>query len=62
VEKDHGWLETRRCYVFDHLECLDKPQQWQGLRCFAVLESERTIGDKTTCERRLDISSLAPDA
>ena len=62
VEKDHGRLETRRCYVFDQLECLDKPQQWQGLRCFAVLESERTINDKTTCERRLYISSLSPDA
>jgi len=62
VEKDHGRLETRRCYVFDQLECLDKPLQWQGLRCFAVLESERTIGDKTTCERRLYISSLAADA
>ena len=62
VEKDHGRLETRRCYVFDQLECLDNPQQWQGLSSFAVLESERTIGDKTTCERRLYISSLAPDA
>jgi predicted transposase YbfD/YdcC len=30
VEKDHGRLETRRCYVFDQLECLDKPQQWPG--------------------------------
>jgi predicted transposase YbfD/YdcC len=34
----------------------------EGLRCFAVLESERGIGDKTSCERRLHISSLAPDA
>ena len=62
VEKDHGRLETRRCYVFDQLECLDKPKQWKGLRCFAVLESERTIGASTTRERRLYISSLAPDA
>jgi len=62
VEKDHGRLETRRCYVFDQLECLDKPQQWPGLRSFAVLESERTIGDKTTCEQRLYICSLAADA
>jgi len=50
VEKDHGRLETRRCYVFNQLECLDNPQQWQGLRSFAVLESERTVGDKTTCK------------
>jgi predicted transposase YbfD/YdcC len=62
VEKDHGRLETRRCYVFDQLECLDKPKQWKGLRCFSVIESERIIGDKTTCERRLYIGSLAPDA
>ena len=62
VEKDHGRLETRRCYVFDPLECLDKPQQWKGLRSFAVLQSERTVGDKTTREQRLYISSLTPDA
>lgn len=62
VEKDHGRIETRRCYVFDQLECLDKPSQWKGLRSFAVLESERTIGANTTSERRLYISSLAPDA
>ncbi len=62
VEKNHGRIESRRCTVFDQLECLDKPQQWKGLRSFAVLESERTIGNKTTQERRLYISSLAPDA
>jgi predicted transposase YbfD/YdcC len=62
IEKDHGRLETRRCYVFDQLECLDKPKQWKGLRCFAVLESERTIGQNTTREQRLYISSMAPDA
>jgi predicted transposase YbfD/YdcC len=62
VEKDHGRLETRRCYVFDQLECLDKPQQWPGLRCFVVLESERTTGDKTTREQRLYISSLTAGA
>jgi predicted transposase YbfD/YdcC len=62
VEKDHGRIETRRCFVFDQLECLDNPRQWKGLRCFAMIESERAIGDKTTCERRLYISSLPPDA
>jgi predicted transposase YbfD/YdcC len=62
VEKDHGRIETRRCFVFDQLECLDNPRQWKGLRCFAMIESERALGDKTTCERRLYISSLPPDA
>src|ERR1700728_3141485 len=61
VEKDHGRIETRRCTVFDQLECLNNPQQWKGLRSFIVLESERIIGDKTTLEQRMYISSLAPD-
>lgn len=62
VDKVHGRIETRRCYVFDQLHCLHKPGQWPGLKTFAVLESERTIGTVTTCEQRLYISSLAPDA
>jgi predicted transposase YbfD/YdcC len=62
VEKGHGRIETRRCYVFDQLDCLYKPQQWPGLRSFVVLESERLIGDKTTGEQRLYISSMAGDA
>jgi len=62
VEKDHGRLETRRCYVFDQLNCLYKSEQWPELKSFAVLESERLIQGKTTCEQRLYISSLAPDA
>jgi len=62
VEKDHGRIETRRCYVFDQLDCLDNPSQWKGLRCFAVVESERTIGGKTRLERRFYLTSLTPDA
>jgi predicted transposase YbfD/YdcC len=62
VEKDHGRLETRRCYVFDQLSCLAKPEQWPDMKCFAVIESERTIRGKTTREQRYYISSLAPDA
>jgi len=62
VEKGHGRVETRRCHVFDQLECLHKPEQWKGLRCFAAVESERVVGGKTAIERRFYISSLAPDA
>jgi len=62
VEKDHGRIETRRCFVFGQVECLDNPKQWKGLRSFAVIESERAIGANTTRELRLYISSLPPDA
>lgn len=62
VEKDHGRLETRRCYVFDQLDCLYKPEQWSALKSFAVIESERLIQGEITCEQRLYISSRAADA
>jgi predicted transposase YbfD/YdcC len=47
VEKNHARIETRRCTIFDQLECLHKPQQWKGLGCFVVLESEPTIGNNS---------------
>lgn len=62
VEKDHGRVETRRCYAFDQLACLHKPEQWPDLKSFAVIESERCINGKTSVERRFYLSSLAPDA
>ncbi|MBL8420452.1 MAG: ISAs1 family transposase [Dechloromonas sp.] len=62
VEKDHGRLETRRCYAFDQLACLHKPEQWPDLKSFGVIESERRIRGKTSVEQRFDLSSLPPDA
>ncbi|GHU00769.1 hypothetical protein AGMMS49960_09570 [Betaproteobacteria bacterium] len=62
LEKDHGRLEIRRCYVFDQLDCLYKPEQWPELKSFVVLESERQIKGKTSIERRLYLSSLPADA
>jgi predicted transposase YbfD/YdcC len=62
VEKDHGRLEVRRCWAFSQLDCLSEPQQWPDLKMFGVVEAERTINGKTSCERRLYIGSIAPDA
>lgn len=62
VEKDHGRLETRRCYAFDPLDCLARPEQWPDLKSFAVIETERCINGKTSLERRFYISSLPADA
>ncbi len=63
VEKNHGRLEVRRCYVFDQLDCLHAPERWPDLQSFAVITTERTIRGKTTStERRSYISSLVPDS
>ncbi len=62
TEKDHGRLETRRCYAFTQLDCLARPEQWLDLKSFAVIESERSSKGKTSCERRFYISSLPAEA
>lgn len=62
VEKDHGRIETRRCFAFDQLDCLAKPEQWPDLKSFAVIESERCINGKTSFEQRFYISSLPANA
>lgn len=62
IDKDHGRLEVRRCYVFDQLNCLPAPERWPNLASFGVIVSTRTINGKTTTEHRFYISSLSPDA
>ncbi len=62
VEKNHGRLETRRCFAFEHLHCLAAPEKWPDLRSFAVVESMREIDGQVSTARRLYISSLPSDA
>jgi predicted transposase YbfD/YdcC len=64
VEKDHGRIEIRRCWVVedDAIRWLEKQDQWPGLKSIAAIHSERRIGKKTTMETRYFISSLADRA
>lgn len=62
IEKSHGRIKHRRCFVFDQLDSLHNPTQWPELNSFMVIESERTIKGKSSLERRYYISSLRPDA
>lgn len=62
IEKDHGRIDVRRCFAFDQIDCLAKPEQWPNLQSFAIIESERCIHGKTTRERRCYLSSLPADA
>jgi len=57
TEGDHGRIETRRCWVTPEVDWFEDRPQWKGLKCFAAVECERTVGDKTSCERRYFISS-----
>jgi hypothetical protein len=62
VEKDHGRIETRRYLCAGQLDWLSVGGQWAALRSVAVGEAERTVGAKTTRERRHYLSSLPPEA
>lgn len=60
--RGHGREEIRRCHAFEVGDRLYKADQWRDVRSFAVVERTRTVGERTTVERRHYLSSLAPDA
>lgn len=51
-EDGHGRREVRRCWAFDAVDRLYKAEQWPDPKSFAIVERERTIGTKISCERR----------
>lgn len=61
-EKGHGRVEVRRCYAFNTLECLYKPERWPDLCSFAVVETLRESRGRVSHEYRFYISSLPADA
>jgi predicted transposase YbfD/YdcC len=64
VEKDHGRIETRRCWMAEEvaIEWLARQEQWPGLASIAAIEAQRRIGERVTRETRYVISSLRGDA
>jgi predicted transposase YbfD/YdcC len=62
VDGDHGRIEVRRAWATDDLAWLPDRDRWPGLRSVVRVDSERTVGDRTSHETRFFISSLPPDA
>ncbi len=65
LEKGHGRIELRKHYVITEpsiLVYLDPKHEWKNLSGIAMVESERTIADKTTKESRYYILSSAKGA
>ena len=58
VDGEHGRIETRRYWCTGEVEWFEDLTKWKGLSSFGMVESERTLGDKTSTERRYFISSL----
>ncbi len=63
IEKDHGRIEERRCWMTEDVSWLLQKEAWVGLKSIIMVESVReVIGQAATTERRYFISSLASDA
>lgn len=60
VEKDHGRIEIRRCWMVEEvaIKWLAREDQWPGLASIAAIEAERRTGKKVTKETRYFLSSL----
>jgi predicted transposase YbfD/YdcC len=53
LEKDHGRIEGRRCWVTQDIDWFMEKAEWAGLRSFIMVEAEREIvGQAATVERR----------
>jgi predicted transposase YbfD/YdcC len=63
LEKEHGRIEGRRCWVTEDTDWFTEKGEWAGLRPFIMVEAEREVlGQAATVERRYFISSLPADA
>ncbi len=65
VNKNHGRIETRRCWAVsdsDHLSYINDSNEWTKLASVVMVESERIEDSKASTQTRYYISSLPNDA
>lgn len=63
IEKGHGRIETRTCWVTQNLDWFQDRLEWDGLTSFVMVEAKRELpGKEPTSERRYYLSSLKDDA
>lgn len=61
-EKGHGRIETRKCEVIHQVDLIDSYTEWGNLSSVIRITAKRTVGEKSTSETRLYISSINADA
>jgi len=62
IDKGHGRIEHRICYVSDQIQWLEQRKQWRDLKTVIMVESRVSMGEHTTTEQRYFISSLSANA
>ncbi len=58
VEKAHGRIETRRVVLSTEIDWLKAYGGWPGLKAVAMVESERELRGKRSCERHYFLCSF----
>lgn len=58
LDKGHGRVEKRTCYLFTTLSGLETTPDWTGLAGIGMVRSHVTTGDAETTETRYAITSL----
>lgn len=58
MEKNHGRIEIRKCWVSTDVAWVDQKEKWKDLKSIIRVESERIIDGKSSIETRYYISSL----
>ncbi len=61
-EKSRNRFEVRRHWVLDVTDTEVDTSAWSGLNTLGMFESQRTVGDKTSIERRYYIGSIKNNA
>ncbi len=59
TERSHGRSETRTAWVTHDLSGISDKEAWASVKCIAMVELVRTVGEKTTVFNRFFISSMA---
>lgn len=62
VDKGHGRIETRKCFVSSQVDWLHQKEQWAGLKTIAMIEETQEINGKVSIEQRFFICSVPPNA
>ena len=63
LEKGHGRIEERRCWITEEISWLESKAEWKNLKSVIMVEARREVmGSKKTVERRYFISSLEANA
>ena len=62
VDKDHGRIEIRECWVTNEVGWLSMKDQWKDLQSICMVKTARIIGEERSEERLFYISSLKTQA